>query len=293
MNQRVNSILRLIVGVIFMLSGLLKAIDAAAFANLMSEYGPVWLGVGAPLIIAIEIALGLLLIFNIRPRWTTAATTAFIVGVSLIYAYGMIFRGITSCGCFGPLTWLNSKPWLTFTRNAVLVGLLIPSLLKPQEGAQLSKPVAYCMASAGIILMFLCGYFFRGADCMLVDSYEEFEPIAVADSELASYIQTNPDSTYFVFAFSYTCPYCQNSVANVNQYLSMGVVDKVIGIAVEDPEGRERFERLFDVDFEIQEISELKMVMLTGTLPAVWRIRHDTIFNSYTGDVISPALFLP
>lgn len=292
MNQRVNAILRLIVGVVFMLSGVLKAIDAASFANLMSEYGPVWLGIGAPFIIAIEIALGLLLIFNIRPRWIATATTAFIVGVSLIYAYGMIFRGITSCGCFGPLTWLNSKPWLTFTRNAVLVGLLIPSLLKPQEGAQLSKPIAYCMASAGIILMFLCGYFFRGADCMLVDSYEEFEPIAVADSELAPYIQTNPDSTYFVFAFSYTCPYCQNSVANVNQYLSMGVVDKVIGIAVEDPEGRERFDRLFDVDFEIQEISELKMVMLTGTLPAVWRIRQDTIISSYTGLVISPALFL-
>ncbi len=81
-------------------------------------------------------------------------------------------------------------------------------------------------------------------------------------------------------------------MANVNQYLTMGVVDKVIGIALEDPEGRERFERLFDVDFEIQEISELKMVMLTGTLPTVWRIRQDSIINSYSGLVISPALFL-
>jgi len=292
MNQRVLYGLRVVVGLVFMLSGILKSLDTAAFANLMSEYGPVWLGIGAPLLIAIEILLALCLLFNIHPRKTAVATIVFIVGVSGVYAYGILFRGITSCGCFGPLTWLNSKPWLTFTRNAVLVGLLIPSLFAHQQGCSLSHTKAICLAVVGVVLMFVSGFTFRGADCMIKESYRTFEPIPLADSDLADYIHTSPDSTYFVFAFSYTCPFCQNSVANVNQYLTMGVVDKVIGIALEDPEGRERFERLFDVDFEIQEISELKMVMLTGTLPTVWRIRHDSIINSYSGLVISPALFL-
>ena len=72
----------------------------------------------------------------------------------------------------------------------------------------------------------------------------------------------------------------------------MGAVDKVIGLAVEDPKGRERFDRLFDIDFEIQEISEWDALRLTDILPAAFHIRHDTIINSYTGDVISPSLFL-
>jgi len=292
MNQRISFILRCIVGVIFMLSGLLKAIDSAAFADLISEYGPVWLGIAAPFIIALEICLSLLLIFNIKPRWTATATVVFIVGVSLVYLYGMLFRGITSCGCFGPLTWLNSKPWLTFTRNALMVALLIPSLFAPQSESFITKPVAVTMASVGVIIMFLCGFSFRTANCILKDSYATYESKVVADTKLTEYITINPDSSYFVFVFSYTCPFCQNSVANVNQYVTMGAVDKVIGLAVEDPKGRERFDRLFDVDFEIQEISEWDALRLTDILPAAFHIRHDTIINSYTGDVISPSLFL-
>ena len=294
MYQRICAILRFVVGLIFMLSGLLKAIDTAAFANLMSDYGPVWLGVGAPLVIAIEIFLGVLLIFNLKPRWIATATTVFIVGVSAIYLYGVLFRGITDCGCFGPLTWLNSKPWLTFTRNAVLVALLIPSLIKPQEGEKLTMPIVCCMAGVGVVLMFMCGYSFRGARCMIKESYDtEYHAKPVSESVLSKYYTFHPDSNYFVFAFSYGCPYCQNSVANVNQYVTMGMVDKVVGLAVEDPKGRERFNRIFDVDFEIHEISELQMVRLTNTLPTVFRIRHDSIVNSYTGLVISPALLIP
>lgn len=294
MYQRITSILRFIVGLVFMISGLLKAIDTAAFANLMSDYGPVWLGIGAPLLIAIELFLGVLLIFNLRPRWIAAAATVFIVFVSAVYLYGVVCRGITDCGCFGPLTWLNSKPWLTFTRNAVLIALLIPSLIKPQEGDKLTMPIVCCMAAVGVVLMFMCGYTFRGARCMLKESYDGgYQAKPVEESVLSEYYTFHPDSTYLVFAFSYGCPYCQNSVGNVNQYVTMGMVDKVVGLAVEDPEGRERFDRIFDVDFEIHEISEFQMVRLTNTLPTVFRIRHDSIVNGYTGLVISPALLIP
>ena len=292
MNQRVLYGLRIVVGLVFMLSGILKAFDTAAFADLMSEYGAVWLGIGAPLLIAIEIALGLGLLFNVHPRKTAAATIVFIAGVSAVYLYGILFRGITSCGCFGPLTWLNSKPWLTFTRNAVLVALLVPSVIAPQQGCPISRTKAAWIAGIGVVLMFISGFTFRGADCMIKESYNTFKPIVLAESDLAKYVTLNPDSTYLVYAFSYTCPYCQNSVANVNQYKTMGVVDKIIALTIEDPQGRERFDRLFDVDFEIHEISELRMAMLTGTLPAIYHIRHDTIVNSYTGSVVSPSLFL-
>lgn len=292
MRQRIEYILRFTVGLVFMLSGLLKAIDTKTFADLMSEYGAVWFGYGAPLVIGIEILLGVLLIFNIRPRRMAAAATIFIAVVSAIYLYGVLGRGITNCGCFGPLTLLNSKPWLTFTRNAILVALLLPSMLRPQKGEQLTIPNVVCMAFVTVILMYICGWSMHGAQCVQKKS-KRFERVPLAEHKLGEYITTSPDSTYFVFAFSYGCPYCQNSVANVNQYVTMGVVDKVIGLAVENPEGRERFDRLFDVDFEIQEISELQMMMLTNSLPTVFRIRHDSIVSSYSDMVLSPALLLP
>lgn len=292
MNQRFTYILRFVVGLVFLLSGLLKAIKASVFADLMSEYGAVWFGVAAPLIIGIEILLAVLLIFNIRPRKMAAATAAFILFVSAVYLYGVLARGITDCGCFGPLTWLNSKPWLTFTRNAVLLTMLVPSLVKPQQGTSLTMTNVVFMAFVAVVLMYMCGWSMHGAKCLQKRS-KKFEPVALSEHQLGEIISTSPDSTYFVFAFSYGCPYCQNSVANVSQYKSMGVVDKVIGVAVRNPEGRERFDRLFHADFEILEISEMQMMRLTSTLPTVYRIRHDSIVSTYSDLVITPALLLP
>ena len=70
-------------------------------------------------------------------------------------------------------------------------------------------------------------------------------------------------------------------------------MDKVIGLAVEDTVSRERFERLFKVDFLIREISDFQMYQLTNTLPTAFLIRHDSIVSRNTGMIASPALLLP
>lgn len=287
-----NKTFRLIVGLVFLLSALLKAINTATFADLMSQYGAQWLGLGAPVIIFVELILGVLLIFNIHPRWISLASSIFIVVVSAVFLYGLIFKDITDCGCFGPLTWLNSKPWLTFLRNGVLLALLIPSLLKPQQGTNLSISSIVFMAVIGIAVMFMCGFSMHGAKC-LQKSQNSFEPILLKDSKLSELISCSSDSTYMVFAFSYSCPYCQNSIGNVNQYQQMGYVDKVIGIAIEDSVAHERFERLFEINFTIKEVSQWTMAHLTNTLPTVYFIRHDSIYSQYSGLVVSPALLIP
>ena len=131
--QEIIKALRFLVGLVFLLSGLLKAIDTAAFADLMSEYGATWFGLAAPLIIFAEIFLGAMLVFDFYPKHIAWATAIFLLAVSSIYLYGVTARGITNCGCFGPLTLLNSKPWLTFTRNSILMAMLLPTLVRRQE----------------------------------------------------------------------------------------------------------------------------------------------------------------
>lgn len=284
--------LRLTVGCIFLLSALLKAINTAVFADLMSSYGAQWFGFGAPVIIFVELILGVLLVFNIHPRWLSLAASLFILVVSSVFLYGVTQKGITDCGCFGPLTWLNSKPWLTFLRNGILLALLIPSILKPQQGANLSIFTILFIAIIGIVVMFMCGFSMHGAKC-LQKQQKSFEPIPLSESALSDLVSCSSDSIYMVFAFSYNCPYCQNSIGNVNQYQPMGYVDKVIGIAIEDSEAQERFDRLFDTNFTIQEVSKWTMAQLTNSLPTVYFIRHDSVINQYSGLVISPALLIP
>lgn len=286
-----NRILRIIVGLVFLLSAFLKATESATFADLMGQYGFEWFGYAAPLLISVELILGLLLVFNIRPREVSAITVVFILSVSAIFLYGVLDLGITNCGCFGPLTWLNSHPWLTFTRNGVLIALLIPSLVKPQQSASLNVFNRTCITLIMVIGMFFCGYSFNEAKCL--EKKSTFEPIPLEGTNLAALITCHPDSSYFVFAFSYGCPFCQNSIGNVNQFEHMGVADKVIGLAIKDSVGRERFNRLFEVNFEIREISGRQMYRIASTLPTTYLIRHDTIIKKRSGMVFSPALFIP
>lgn len=286
-----NKTFRFIVGVVFLLSGLLKTANTAAFADLMSSYGITWFGYAAPVIILVEIILSVLLIFNIKSQLNAIMATVFLCAVTTIFAYGFIVKGITDCGCFGPLTWLNSKPWLTFTRNGILLAMLLPSLFSMDESASPTISSVIFMAVIAVVVMFMCGFSFRGAKCLT--RHQSFQPIPLTDSPLDKFVDCHPDSLYIVFAFSYGCPYCQNSIGNVNQYVPMGVVDRVIALAVEDSVARERFNRLFQVDFDIREISPVEMVQLTTTLPTTYLIRHDSIINSYSGMLISPALYLP
>lgn len=286
-----NKFFRLLVGLVFLLSGFLKAINTADFANLMSQYGASWFGFGAPIIVLLEIFLGILLIFDFYPKAITWSSVAFICVVSSIYLYGVLAKGIIDCGCFGPHPWLNSKPWLTFSRNGFLITLLIPSLIKTETSTAPTIPSIVFMAIIAVIVMFMCGFSFRGADCL--NKQHTFQPIALSDSPLADYVECHPDSSYLVFAFSYNCPYCQNSIGNVNQYIPMGVVDNVIGLAIEDSIARKRFYRLFDIDFPIREISSVEMFRLSNTMPTTFIIRHDSIINQLTGMVVSPALQIP
>lgn len=264
--------------------------DAAAFANLMSEYGATWFGYGAPVIIAVEIVLAILLIFNVSPRPVTVVATGFVVVVSVIYLYGIRYKGITNCGCFGPLTFLNSKPWITFVRNSIIIAMLVPSVVKQQSSSELSMHMLVFISIVAAIILFMCGYSFRGAKCLQREHV--FQRVAVSDSPLASVITTNADSSYLVFAFSYNCPFCLNAIGNVNQYTQMHAVDKVIGLAVNDTAMEARFHRLFETNFEIQNLSPYTMYKIASTLPVAYLIRRDTIVRQYDGVVVSPALFM-
>ncbi|MBQ7449127.1 MAG: DoxX family protein [Paludibacteraceae bacterium] len=283
-------IFRLIAGLVFLSSGLLKAADTAAFSDLMGQYGASWIGYGAPMVILAEITLALLLVFNCFPRFTALSASVFIVAVSVIFLYGVAAKEITDCGCFGQLAWLNTKPWITFMRNGILLALLLPSVLKPQSGAKESEYAYLIMASVVVPAMFISGFSFNGAKCL--EKKHGFKPLAVADSPLAQYVTTSRDSAYLVYAFSYDCPYCMNSIGNVNQYTQMRAVDRVIGLAVNNPKAEERFQSLFDTNFEIHNITPSEMHRIASTLPVAFLIKNDTIIRRFSGTVVSPALLV-
>ena len=229
MNKKIE-IYSLVSGLIFLISGVAKAIDISVFSNVIAQYGFGNLQFVSPLIVLAEVSIGLLLVFQVWQKHSALAGGLLVVGFTMIYAYGIIFRGVEDCGCFGKIAILNTSPVFTFLRNAVLLYLLIAVWRKGKNESNLNKWIAVTALIFMCLVAFMSGYTFRYVG--KTKTLKEYQAKAIENTALKEFITTSKDSTYLVFAFTYSCPHCLNSIANLKEYEQSGVVDKVIGLAL-------------------------------------------------------------
>ena len=292
-NVSLHRLTGIVLGLLFLVSAFAKAWEADIFALTLVDYGPQWFGIWAPIIILIEVVLGMCLLLNIRPKWSAIAADVFLVTVSAVFAYGVLAKGIEDCGCFGALErYYTAKPWMTFVRNAVLILLTLPILFaKPEPEKNLTqKLIAIIVVAAAAC--FICGLAMKSAFRLPKLGVKESEDRTEIMEKLERIYPFSADSTYVVYLFSFTCPHCQNSFANVLQYEQFGIADKVIGIAIEDEEAEERFYRIYQPEIEILTIPHDSMSSITHRLPVAALIQGDTISDIQGGLIPSPGIFM-
>lgn len=122
---------RLITGLLFIFSGLIKANDPTGFGYKLEEYFHVF-GTHflndysvtiAVAICGLEILLGALLLLGFWKRMVAWGLLLLILFFTFLTFYSAFFEVVTSCGCFGdaiPLT-----PWQSFTKDLVLLALIL------------------------------------------------------------------------------------------------------------------------------------------------------------------------
>ena len=283
----------IVLGVIFLFSAFAKAWDAEAFADMLLQYGPQWFSIGAPIIIMAESVLGMALVLQIKTRWSAILADCFLVIVSAIFAYGVLAKGIQDCGCFGVFSKLfTGKPWVTFVRNALFVAISIPAILDSNRKVRYVYPKVCLTIVVAAMACFVCGLSMRKSYKLPKISQVRSNNRSKVMEKLNEIYSFNSDSTYVVYLFSFTCPHCQNSFANVQQFQQFNVADKVIGIAVEDQEAQERFYRIYKPEIDIITIPKEQMEQITNQLPIGMSIRENLIKKAEVGFITSPGLFL-
>ncbi len=126
-------IVRIFVGILFMISGFIKLNDPIGFSFKLQEYFSaevlnMEILVPFALVIAIflvvfELVLGIMLIIGYLPKFTLWSLLLMIVFFTFLTFYSAYFDKVKDCGCFGdamPLT-----PWQSFYKDAVLLGLIL------------------------------------------------------------------------------------------------------------------------------------------------------------------------
>ena len=309
--QKIVKILSVLVGLFLLVSAYAKAADAAYFSNLLTHYGQEWLGWFAPVIIAAELILGLLLFLQLKVRYAAWATVGFMGIITLGFAYGVAFHGVYNCGCFGHLEFLNLPPAWTFVRNIILCGILLFIGIKWSDASGHSEAcdtitsnfseacdtLTSCnfwkrtLLVLGLAIgMFTVGLTFTKSSVM-IKSNRSVVPRLLSETAIPRYVtDISPDSTYLVFVFSYNCPYCNQSIGNVAMFEHTHTVDRVIGLALEDSIAEQSFREFYhELPFEVRPMPVEAILDITNDhLPTTFLIRHDTIFVTTRSEMFSP-----
>jgi uncharacterized membrane protein YphA (DoxX/SURF4 family) len=118
---------RIIVGITFIFSGFVKAVDpvggAIKFHDYFNAFHLDWLmSLTMPASIGLatlEFILGIFLVFNIFPRKSSVTAFFFMAFFTLLTLALAIFNPVTDCGCFGDAIKLTN--WQTFWNNVVIM----------------------------------------------------------------------------------------------------------------------------------------------------------------------------
>ncbi len=283
MQNKFVKILSSLVGIVFLVSGIGKSLAAREFSQILSQYGFEPLQYFAPVIIIIEIGLGLFLFFGIRQKLISLISVCFVGILSLGFLYGQLFANVSVCGCFGEFSALNTTPAFTYLRNVVLIGMLLYVFFKSDNSRKFTTDlneivIMVCVLTAA---SFVIGYTF--AEPNVKTRYiEDNKPIE--QSELGKMLNFSSDSTYFIFAFSYSCPHCFNSIENLKEYKRLGIADNVIGITFTmDEKLTHQFDSIFEPNFPIINIHPQKLFQLTNRFPTSYYVKGNRIKTEIHG----------
>ena len=152
---------RIIVGVLFIISGFVKNVDPVGLSYKLEEYfSPSVLNIPfleslslplATFFSLFEIVLGVLLLLGVWRKFTTIALLLTIIFFTFLTFYSAYFNKVTDCGCFGDA--LKLDPWTSFYKDIVLLILIIILVI----GQKYILPIFSSKVNYGISSIILIG----------------------------------------------------------------------------------------------------------------------------------------
>ena len=124
---------RIFVGILFIISGLIKLNDPVGFGFKLQDYFapevlnleflvPYALAI-AIFVVIYEVMLGVMIILGYAKRFTLWSLLLMIVFFTFLTFYSAYFNKVTDCGCFGDA--LKLTPWESFWKDVVLLVLIL------------------------------------------------------------------------------------------------------------------------------------------------------------------------
>ncbi len=167
MRNVITQISRVIVGFLFIISGLIKLNDPVGFSFKLEEYFgetvlnlpflmPYALAI-ALFVVIFETVLGVMLLVGYQRRFTICSLLLMIVFFTFLTFYSAYFNKVTDCGCFGDA--LKLTPWESFTKDvALLFFIIVLALNRNLINPLFAKNVRAAIVFISLALCLFMGY---------------------------------------------------------------------------------------------------------------------------------------
>lgn len=159
----VSHIARTLLGLTFIFSGAVKAIDPLGTTYKIEDYLTAFgegftnllpfAQTGAFCLITIEFVLGICLLLHVHTNWTAWLSLCFFLVMTPLTLYIALTNPVSDCGCFGDAILLTN--WQTFWKNIVLLSLTIILLCTKRYTRPLwvwQAEGAIALLSAGLVI---------------------------------------------------------------------------------------------------------------------------------------------
>jgi uncharacterized membrane protein YphA (DoxX/SURF4 family) len=158
---------RLFVGILFIISGLIKLNDPVGFSYKLDEYFsepvfnmpffvPYTLAMALFLVI-LEVVLGVMLLIGFKTKWTIWSLLLLVILFTFLTFYSAYFDVVKDCGCFGDA--LHLAPWQSFSKDLILLFFILiifynQKYIKPLFAAKIQT----ILVVSSLILCSFMGY---------------------------------------------------------------------------------------------------------------------------------------
>ncbi|MCD6090390.1 MAG: DoxX family protein [Bacteroidales bacterium] len=163
---------RSILALVFLFSGFVKGVDPLGTAYKIEDYliayGMDW---ALPIsliiafcLIALEMSLGILLAFNILPKFTRGAMAGLMFFFTFVTLYDALYNPVPDCGCFGDALVITN--WQTFYKNILLDVLILALFFNHPKKVKVRKHLSWGLA---VFILFLSFSFYNLRHLPMID----------------------------------------------------------------------------------------------------------------------------
>lgn len=285
--NRSKVIIKVLLGLVFIVSAILKLIEIDKFELYIYSYHFFNLNftfLVARAAIILELVLGIGMVSNRFHKTTWWTSMAMLAGYTLFLAYAQIIGRSGNCHCFGEL--MDFNPWQSILKNLVLMGLF--AIIYKMDDKRPKRP--YLMLASAVMLTSVIVFAVSPPDNFIP---KRFFSENVNEELLAQTLSEPPLSDYrlgegkqMVCFFSTQCEYCQlaaRKVSLMQQHFSIPK-ENITYVFLGSEEGiREFYSKSESSEFRnvLYEDAVRLIKVIEGAFPTIVLVDNGTVVHEY------------